>query len=145
MIDAILFPCEMFSLKQVDSCFQKEFDAVTKNGNFEIIFYDYEKFAESGNLCLNKKVENTIYAMLRGWMLNDNQYRDFYEKLISKNIRLITSPEQYCKMHLFPNIYPQILHILIHQQILQLAKMNLANIFQRFSTKQKLKISKMEI
>lgn len=110
MIDAILFPCEMFSIKQVDSCFQKEFDAATKNGNFEIIFYDYEKFAESGNLCLNKKVENPIYAMLRGWMLNDNQYRDFYEKLISKNIRLITSPEQYCKMHLFPNIYPQILN-----------------------------------
>ena len=78
----------MFSIKQVDSCFQKEFDAATKNGNFEIIFYDYEKFAESGNLCLNKKVENPIYAMLRGWMLNDNQYRDFYEKLISKNIRL---------------------------------------------------------
>lgn len=63
MIDAILFPCEMFSIKQVDICFQKEFDAATKNGNFEIIFYDYEKFAESGNLCLNKKVENTIYAM----------------------------------------------------------------------------------
>lgn len=133
MIDVILFPCEMFSMNKVDSCFQSEFDAVSKNGNFEIIFYDYEEFAENGNLRLSKKVENPVFAMLRGWMLNGGQYKDFYEKLISKNIRLITSPEQYCQMHLFPNIYPLILEDTPKMLVYPIGtKVNLEEIRQNF-------------
>lgn len=75
MIDAILFPCEMFSMNKVDSCFKGEFDAVSKNSNFKILFYNYEEFAENGNLRLCKKVENPVSAMLRGWMLNGEQYK----------------------------------------------------------------------
>lgn len=133
MIDAILFPCEMFSINQVDSCFQSEFDAVSKNGNFEIILYDYEEFAENGNLRLNKKIENPFFTMLRGWMLTGGQYKDFYENLISKNIRLITSSEEYCQMHLFPNIYPLILNDTPKMLVYPIGtKVNLEEIKQHF-------------
>ena len=105
MIKAILFPCEMFAINEVDSCYQNEFDAVVENGDFELFFYDYEEFVRDGDLHLNKRPEEAVNAMLRGWMFNGNQYKDFYEKLQARNINLITTPEQYCQMHLFPRAY----------------------------------------
>ena len=105
MIKAILFPCEMFAINEVDSCYQNEFDAVVENGDFELFFYDYEEFVRDGVLHLNKQPEEAVNAMLRGWMFNGNQYKDFYEKLQARNINLITTPEQYCQMHLFPRAY----------------------------------------
>ena len=105
MIKAILFPCEMFAINEVDSCYQNEFDAVVENGDFELFFYDYEEFVRDGVLHLNKRAEDAVTVMLRGWMLNGNQYKDFYEKLQARNINLITTPEQYCQMHLFPRAY----------------------------------------
>jgi len=105
MIKAILFPCEMFAINEVDSCYQNEFDAVVENGDFELFFYDYEEFVRDGVLHLNKRPEEAVNAMLRGWMFNGNQYKDFYEKLQARNINLITTPEQYCQMHLFPRAY----------------------------------------
>ena len=36
MIKGILFPCEMFSINEVDSCFKSEFDAVIPNDAAEI-------------------------------------------------------------------------------------------------------------
>ena len=108
MLNTILFPCEMFSINKVDICFQKEYDAVIENGDFDILFYDYEEFVKDGILHLSKRVEKPVIAMLRGWMLNENQYKDFYEQLQKKNIKLITKPDQYCQMHLFPRAYPLI-------------------------------------
>lgn len=105
MIKAILFPCEMFAINEVDSCYQYEFDAVVENSDFELFFYDHEEFVRDGVLHLNKRPEEAVNAMLRGWMFNGNQYKDFYEKLQARNINLITTPEQYCQMHLFPRTY----------------------------------------
>ena len=42
---------------------------------------------------------------MRGWMMKPEQYTTFYEKLYSHNIRLVTTPEEYNLMHIFPNIY----------------------------------------
>ena len=41
-------------------------------------------------------------------MLNGEQYEDFYKQLLERNISLVTTPEQYRMMHLFPNVYPLI-------------------------------------
>lgn len=109
MIKAILFPCEIFSIREVDSCYQDEYNAVIQNGDFEIIFYDYEEFVRDGTLRLSRKVEAKIQTVLRGWMLNDKQYNSFYNQLLERNIELVTNPEQYANMHLFPNIYGQLL------------------------------------
>lgn len=108
MIKVVLFPCGIFSIREVDSCYQNEYDAVIQNGDFEIIFYDYEEFVREGTLRLSRKVEEKVQTVLRGWMFNDKQYRSFYNQLLERNIELVTNPEQYANMHLFPNIYEKL-------------------------------------
>jgi len=108
MIKAILFPCEIFSIREIDSCYQNEYDAVIQNGDFEVVFYDYEEFVREGSLRLSRRFEEKTQTILRGWMLNDKQYNAFYEQLLERNIELITTPDQYASMHLFPNVYDRI-------------------------------------
>ena len=108
MIDAILFPCNYDSIKKVDWSFEGEYAAARECDGFEIFFYDYDQFVRDGKLFLDHKPEEETLTVLRGWMLNDKQYEQFYNQLLSKNIKLITNPEQYKTMHLFPNVYPMI-------------------------------------
>lgn len=44
-------------------------------------------------------------AVYRGWMLKPAIYAMFYNALLSKNIRLINSPENYRRCHYFPESY----------------------------------------
>ena len=108
MIQAILLPCEFFEINHVDSCYQNEFDALIKSNQFEIYFYDYDTFVSEGILKLNKRPNEMTSTLLRGWMLNDKNYEIFYNKLLDRNIKLITTPQEYCNMHLFPNVYEYI-------------------------------------
>lgn len=108
MIQAILLPCEFFEINHVDSCYQNEFDALVKSNQFEIYFYDYDTFVSEGILKLNKRPNEMTSTLLRGWMLNDKNYEIFYNKLLDRNIKLITTPQEYCNMHLFPNVYEYI-------------------------------------
>lgn len=108
MIQAILLPCEFFEINHVDSCYQNEFDALVKSNQFEIYFYDYDTFVSEGILKLNKRPNEMTSTLLRGWMLNDKNYEKFYNKLLDRNIKLITTPQEYCNMHLFPNVYEYI-------------------------------------
>lgn len=108
MIKAILFPSDFFSIREVDSSFQNEYEAVIENGDFDVFFYDYEQFAKDGTLQLNRKPEEKTLTLLRGWMFNNKLYERFYNQLLERNIELVTTPEQYCNMHLFPNVYPHI-------------------------------------
>lgn len=106
MAKAIIFPCEVFSPREVDSCFQNEYAAAVKAGGFEIVLYDYEQFVKDGTLKLSKKIGERTQAVLRSWMLNAEQYSDLYHKLLDKNLSLATSPAQYENLHLFPRVYP---------------------------------------
>lgn len=106
MTKAIIFPCEVFSPREVDSCFQNEYAAAVKTGGFEIVLYDYEQFVKDGTLKLSKKNGERTQAVLRSWMLNAEQYSDLYHKLLDKNLSLATSPAQYENLHLFPRVYP---------------------------------------
>lgn len=108
MIQAILLPSEFFEINHVDSCYQNEFDALVNSNQFEIYFYDYDTFVSEGILKLNKRPNEMTSTLLRGWMLNDKNYEIFYNKLLDRNIKLITTPQEYCNMHLFPNVYEYI-------------------------------------
>ena len=103
MKDAILFPCSFFSMKEVDECYQKEYEAALAVNGFDIIFYNYDDFVSEGILRLNHVLEEPMNAIYRGWMLKPEQYKNFYEKLQQKNINLITSPGQYSYYHDFSN------------------------------------------
>ena len=108
MIDAILFPCMMDSINEIDWSFESEYAAARECDGFEIFFYDYDQFVRDGKLILDHQPVEETLTVLRGWMLNDKQYGQFYNQLLARNIRLITNPEQYKTMHLFPNVYPLI-------------------------------------
>lgn len=104
MIDTILFPSSYFSAKEVDEDLQKEYNAVKETGLFDIIIFGYDKWFNEGKLVLNHTPDSPCSAVMRGWMMKPEQYSVFYEKLHNKNINLITSPEEYTLMHIFPNV-----------------------------------------
>lgn len=105
MINTMLFPSSYFSIKEVDEDLKKEYKAVKETGLFDVILFGYDKWFNEGKLILNHSPSLPCNAVMRGWMMKPEQYTVFYEKLYSHNIRLITTPEEYTLMHIFPNIY----------------------------------------
>lgn len=106
MIQMILFPSGYSRINKVDEDLQREYDAVTNTGLYEICLFGYENWFRQGQLVLSHKPEKPTAAVYRGWMMKPEQYEQFYQKLYDNNIRLITPPEEYRKFHVFPNIYP---------------------------------------
>lgn len=105
MIDIILFPSSYFSSKQVDEALQYEYDAVQSTGLFDVALFSYDKFISEGKLILDKIPSEKCTAVMRGWMMKPEQYKLFYGELLKNNIQLVTSPEEYELMHIFPNVY----------------------------------------
>ena len=103
---AILFPSSVFSRFEVDADFQNEYEAAVGTGNFRIVFYDYEHFVRTDEVLLARCPDEEMTVIYRGWMLNAVQYESFYRQLENRGLHLVTSPSQYCMMHLFPNVYP---------------------------------------
>ncbi|MDO4942725.1 MAG: ATP-grasp domain-containing protein [Lachnospiraceae bacterium] len=106
MVDLILFPSSFFSVNKVDEDLQAEYDAVVSTGLFDIALFSYDKWFNEGKLIVKGVPEEIRQAVYRGWMMKPEQYKLFYEKLLEKNIRLVTEPEQYKLMHIFTNVYP---------------------------------------
>ena len=101
-----LFPSDYFDGKIADAMLQKEYDACRETGLYEVVLFNYEKWFCDNRLSLSFTPECETEAIYRGWMMQPEQYADFYNRLLRKNVRLITTPEQYNLMHLFPNIRP---------------------------------------
>ena len=105
MINTILFPSSYFEVTKVDEDLQAEYEAVVRTGLFDVITFGYEDWFNNGRISLSSIPKNHITAVYRGWMMKPNQYKEFYSLLQDKNIELITSPEDYSAMHIFPNVY----------------------------------------
>lgn len=105
MVDLILFPSDFFSINKVDGDLQAEYDAAVSTGLFDIALFNYDKWFSEGRLIIKGAPEEMRQAVYRGWMMKPEQYKLFYEKLLEKKIRLVTDPEQYKLMHIFPNVY----------------------------------------
>lgn len=54
---------------------------------------------------MNSNPETKRKAVYRGWMMKPEKYELFYKILLERNIELVTTPEEYNLMHIFPNIY----------------------------------------
>ena len=108
MFSTILFPSSFFDVSKVDEDMALEYDAVCAGGNFRVILFGYDSWFNEGRLRLSTRPGKDIYALYRGWMMKPEQYRDFYAQLARHGIHLITSPEMYETLHLFPRIYPMI-------------------------------------
>ncbi len=101
----ILFPSSFFDYRKVDEDLQSEYEAVVNTGLFETNFFDYNAWFDEGRLKLVHRPEQLEDAVYRGWMMKPDKYRKFYQELFKQNIRLVTTPEEYEKMHVFPNVY----------------------------------------
>lgn len=109
MINAILFPSSFFNRKLVDEDLQREYSAAVECGLYSDIFiFSYEEWFHNGGLVLDHAPEHVINAAYRGWMMLPEQYERFYNHLMERNIQLITTPEEYSALHIFPNVYPKI-------------------------------------
>ena len=108
MVDIILFPSSFFSVSKVDEDLQQEYDAVMETGLFKVVLFGYEKWFNEDKLVLKDAPEEEHLAVYRGWMMKPDQYEQFYDALLENNIELITKPEQYKQMHIFPNIYESV-------------------------------------
>lgn len=108
MIKLLLFPSDYFDKNKIDPELETEFIAASNTGLFEIILFSYDDWFNKGVLKLNKKVWEKARAIYRGWMMTPEKYEKFYGELTKQNVELITTPESYAKMHVFPNIYEDI-------------------------------------
>lgn len=70
--------------------------------------FGYNKWFNEQELILRDSPEEEHLAVYRGWMMKSDQYKRFYDQLLDKNIRLITNPEQYRLMHIFPYVYESV-------------------------------------
>lgn len=99
-----------FSPKEVEFMYASEFEA-TQNLNIPTSLINFEAL-KKGDLTRalhrvrpNDRAELGIY---RGWMLKPEIYKEFYQALLEKNIRLINAPEQYTFCHYLPENYETI-------------------------------------
>lgn len=138
-VGTILFPSGYFNNNEVDEDLISEYNAVTDRGSFDVVIFSYDKWFNEGVLRLNKAVNEMTVAIYRGWMMKPEKYKDFYERLLTQNIRLITSPEEYILFHIFPNIYPQLAEdtaqMIIYPDAESVDLEEVKNRFERFMVK----------
>ena len=93
----------------MDEDLAEEYRAAHLEGGFETAVFDYQAWFWEQRLRLSHVPEQEITAVYRGWMMKPEQYAVFYRELLSQKIQLITTPEMYEKLHLFPRVYPELL------------------------------------
>ena len=101
----ILFPSDYGDVHKVDEDFQEEYDAVINTGLFDICPFGYEEWFNHDRLVLLEVPDKPRKAVYRGWMMRPDRYMEFYNQLKAANIELVTTPEEYAQMHIFPNVY----------------------------------------
>lgn len=104
----VLFPADYFDIKTVDMDYKGEYDIASKMPEFQVILYNYDEYVAGGELKLYPKLFDEGKCLYRGWMLKPDKYKEFYNKLEDKGLKLINTPEMYELCHVFPNIYPQV-------------------------------------
>ena len=143
MIRTILFPSSASDINHVDEEFAQEYAAALETGLFQVILFSADDWFQHGELPLSETPRNEVSAVCRGWMMKPEQYRDFYIRLLEKNISLITDPDMYTLMNVFPNVYPhlaqdtaRILTFPLHEKIdIEMVKA----VFDRFSVRDYMK------
>lgn len=105
---AVLFPMDYFDRKCVDPELKKEYDAAKATGCYDRLFlFDFDLWRNERRLSLSIYPYYPSRTVYRGWMMKPEEYEAFYNELRWNNIILITSPEEYNRFHVFPNIHKE--------------------------------------
>ncbi|MCI8489086.1 MAG: ATP-grasp domain-containing protein [Lachnospiraceae bacterium] len=105
MVDLIVFPSSIFNIAKVDEDLRQEYNAVLSTGLFDVALFGYDKWFNEDKLVIKNAPKEERFAIYQGWMMKPEQYDRFYNALMENNIMLVTKPEHYRLMHLFPNVY----------------------------------------
>lgn len=139
MVDMILFPSSFSDLTKVDEDLQKEYEAFLATELFDVTLFGYSQWFHEDRLVVRNAPKAERTAVYRGWMMKPDQYERFYHCLLEKNIRLITKPEDYNRMHIFPNVYESVKKDTAKMEIFPLhAQIDIENLkksFERFMVK----------
>ena len=120
MTKVILFPSSFLNFREVDEDLAEEYRAARLAGGFETIVFDYQAWFREQQIRLRHVPEREITAVYRGWMMKPEQYTVFFRELLSQKIRLITTPEMYENLHLYPELLPDTARMLtfpLHSEI----------------------------
>lgn len=98
----ILFPSSYMNSRRVDEAFEREYGAALEAG-LEVMLFHQQLWDEKREIRLD--TEKPGSALYRGWMMKPEDYRMFYVRLSKKGVNLLTAPDQYEAMHLFPHVY----------------------------------------
>lgn len=102
----LLYPSDYFDRTTVDEALKDEYKAASSTDSIETALFDINKFEESGELHITgANLDDCVSLIYRGWMMKPDAYRAFYEALVAKGFSPITTPEEYERMHMFPNAY----------------------------------------
>lgn len=107
----ILFSGDPFQPKMPDESYLREAAACETLGlpwspiNFEAIVYGQDMAQSVRRVPAAEAEELAVY---RGWMLTPTQYALLYAALLTRQIRLVSTPEQYEMCHYLPRWYPRL-------------------------------------
>ena len=104
----IIFCCNTLNNKNVDSDYLNEYNTIKEIG-VQSYLIDFEALVTNNNskTATSKVPSMSIkqLAVYRGWMLKPEYYTSLYKILLTKNIQLINSPEEYQHCHYLPESY----------------------------------------
>ena len=97
----ILFPAEPFAGPQIDAAFANEASFAP-----DVAAFNFEALLEGkAGRAVRWVPEGGGVAVLRGWMMRPETYAALYDAMAAKGWRLVNSPAQYDRTHLFPQSY----------------------------------------
>lgn len=103
----VLFCLDPMDPRRVDPAYAAEALAAERQG-FPVSRVDYEALVEERrpDRAVRKVEAGAGAAIYRGWMLRAEHYRELFDALAGKGLRLLNSPEAYLHCHHLPESYP---------------------------------------
>jgi hypothetical protein len=104
----IVFPGSYMNYRSIEEDMQEEYQAVKETGLFDLCLFNYDEWLAGDRFRITDVEDASARSIYRGWMMKPEEYSRFYEELKNRGLTLITDPDSYANMHLFPNVYPHI-------------------------------------
>lgn len=104
----ILFPGSYMNYREIVDDMRDECQTAEDTGLFNTILFNYDGWLNGEKLRMTDQTDISNPVLYRGWMLKPEEYKKLYGDLADWGIHLLTNPEAYANMHLFPNVYPMI-------------------------------------
>jgi hypothetical protein len=101
-----VFPSDVLDSKKADEAFSDQIDAFRAAG-FPVSIVSVE-YLQMGQRRIYPPLETGETIAYRGWMMNEQEYRNFCEAVSSAGATPLTSADTYLACHHLPNWYPLI-------------------------------------